>query len=200
MYNYKGFTCVQDILIFLETCGEEEKKISERLDNIQIKLFDPNRKDLKQERKKLKNELKAIQSKIQRCIDIFESATTFEKGIFLDFLPKYLSLKEKEVYVLIDDVVEDDFGMSLATGRYQKRLIYGDLLNDIGMSAAMGVYPIDLFSKKYNIVATVHNKKRLENQGKDGSCGGDTDDIKDYLSVCKDGRYLCLRDESFYTL
>ena len=96
--------------------------------------------------------------------------------------------------------MEDDFGMSVATGRYQKRLIYGSLLDDTFIQAGLGVYPIDLFSKKYNIVATVHNKKRLEKQESNGSSGGNTDDIKDYLSVCKDGRYLCLRDEPFYSL
>lgn len=200
MYNYMGFTCSQDILIYLDMCREEEAQISENLDSIQIKLFDPNRKDLKKERKALKDKLKTIRSKIQKSLDIFEEATTFEKDIFVKFLAKYLSLKEREVYVLKENVVEDDFGMSVATGRYQKRLIYGSLLDDTCMAAAMGVYPTDLFSKKYNIIASVNNKKKLEEQESCGSSGGNTDDIKDYLSVCKDGKYLCLRDMSFYSL
>ncbi len=200
MYNYKGFTCAQDILIFLDTCREEEEQISKKLESMQIKLFDSNRKELKKERKELKEQLATIKAKIQRCLGIFEDATTFEKDVFLKFLAKYLSLKEREVYVLMDEVVEDDFGMAVATGRYHKSLIYGSLLDNSYMAVAMGVYPLDLFSKKYNIVASIHNKKRLENQGSTGSCGGHTDDIKDYLSVCKDGKYLCLRDDAFYSL
>lgn len=185
MDNYQDFTCTQDMLIFLDACKEEQEQIFKRLNSIEIKLFDPKRKELKKERKELKEKLKNINIKIQKCIDIFEKGTTFERDIFLKFLARYLSLKERVVYVLMDNVREDDFYTSIAT---------------VHMSMANNAYPVGTFSKKYNIVTTIHNKQKLENQEFNGSCGGTTDNIKDYLSVCEDGRYLCLMDDSLYTL
>lgn len=78
----------------------------------------------------------------------------------------------------MDDVVEDDFYMAAATKTYH----------------------LDIFSTKYNIITTVHNKRKLEDMGDSGSCGGTTDDIEDYLSVCEDDKYLCLSNASLYTL
>lgn len=178
MYNYRGFTCSKDVLIYLDSCKEEQEHVFDKLNNIEIKLFDPNRKELKKERKKLKNQLKLIKGRIRKCVDILEEGSTFNREDFLKFLPKYLSLKEGEVYVLIDEVVADDFYMEVAAK----------------------TYPWGLFSEKYNVITTVHNKRKLEDIGDNGSCGGTTDDIEDYLSVCEDGKYLCLSDASLYTL
>lgn len=177
MYNYQEFTCTKDVLIFLDACKEEQERIFKRLDSIEIKLFDPKRKELKKERRELNEKLKNIRIKIQECTNILEKGTTFKRGIFLEFLARYLSLKEED-YVLMDSVVEDNLYMEVATQ----------------------IYPLNTYSKKYNIIASVHNKQKLKNQGINGSCGGTTDNIKDYLSICEDGKYLCLSDASVYTL
>lgn len=178
MYNYRGFTCTKDVLIYLDSCKEEQERVFDKLNKIEIKLFDPNRKELKKERKNLKDQLKIIKKRIRKCIDILEEGSTFKRDDFLRFLPKYLSLKEREIYVLMDEVVEDNFCMEMAAK----------------------TYPWGFFSEKYNIITTVHNKRKLENMGDSGSCGGTTDDIEDYLSVCEDDKYLCLSNASLYTL
>ncbi|MDE6292519.1 MAG: hypothetical protein K2L98_02430, partial [Bacilli bacterium] len=109
---------------------------------------------------------------------VLERYTVFEKEMFLKFLTKYLSLKEGEVYVLMDNVVEDDFAMAVATK----------------------TYPLNVFSVQYNIVTSVHNKFALESQGSHGSCGGTTDNITDYLLGCADGKFVCLKNCSVYSL
>ncbi len=178
MYSYLNFTCTKDIFIYLNLCREEQADVERRLDEIVIKLFDPNRKELKQERKELKQRLKTIKYKIEKCIDLLESETIFKRDIFLKFLAKYLSLREGEEYVLMDDVVEDDFTMALATK----------------------TYPLDITSTEYNVITSARNKASLDSQGKNGSCGGTTDDITEYLLGCKDGKFICLKNDSTYSL
>ncbi len=194
MYNYQDFTCTQDILIFLDLCKEEQEKVFKRLDSIKLKPFDPNRKKLRKERKELKETLGNINSKIKKCIDILESATTFNKDLFLQFLERYLSLKGKEVYVLMKDVVEYDSYMPIARDIYLRNIMLDSLLGGY----YMGVDPLaTLYSKKYNIIASVSNKERLDNLE---SWGENIGNIKACLSVCEDGHYLCLDDASIYTL
>lgn len=52
MYNYRGFTCSKDVLIYLDSCKEEQERVFDKLNNIEIKLFDPNRN--KKRKKKIK--------------------------------------------------------------------------------------------------------------------------------------------------
>ncbi|MCX4364525.1 MAG: hypothetical protein OSJ70_01945 [Bacilli bacterium] len=178
MYNYKGFTCTKDVLLYLDVCREEQEQVFKKLDALEIKFFDPNKRELKIEKKKLKQQLTIIRARIQKCLKILEDGVVFEKRDLLKFLPKYLSLKEKELYVLMPNVTEDDFLMNLITKTYF----------------------LNVFSTKYNIVTTVHNKNKLENQGQSGLCGGETDDIKDYLSICENEKYICLSDAPQYSL
>lgn len=172
---YRGFTCVKDILIYLEMCEEEQTKVFDRLDKIKIGLFDPDRKELSQERKDLKQKLRIIKFRIEKCVEILENNTTFNNRVFLNFLAKYLSLKEGTEYALMD-ITEDNVGLGIATKTY------------------------GCMASKYNVVTTANNKKLLEKQGSSGTFGATTDDINEYFRVCKDKKYICLLDEKNYTL
>ena len=176
MRNYNRFNCAKDILIYLELCEDEQKKIFKRLDKIKIGFFDPDRKELRQERRELKEKLKNINIKIERCVDILEGSTTFNKSLFLKFLVRYLTLREGIEYSAMF-VSEDDTSLGFTARSF------------------------DSMSTDYQIVTTVNNKRILQKQGEKGTFGGDTDDINEYLRVCKDRKYICfLDDETEYTL
>ena len=34
MYNYKGFTCTKDVLLYLDVCREEQEQVFKKLDEI----------------------------------------------------------------------------------------------------------------------------------------------------------------------
>ena len=170
MANYGRFNCAKDILIYLELCEDEQTKIFKRLDKIKVSFFDLYGRELRKERRELKEKLKNINAKVERCIDILENSTTFNKNLFLNFLVKYLSLREGVEYTSMF-VSEDDCSFGFTARNF------------------------DDMSTDYQIVTTVYNKRRLQNQGEKGSFGGDTDDIADYLKVCKDRKYICFLDD-----
>ena len=100
MGNYKGFTSVKDVLIYLELCEEEQKKTFSRLNKMNIGFFDS--KELKQKRNNLKDQLRIIKFRIGKCVEILEQNTTFNKRLFLNFLVKYFTLREGVEYVVMD--------------------------------------------------------------------------------------------------
>ncbi len=170
MYNYKGFTCAKDILIYLDACKEEQEQIFDKIQNLEIKFFDPNKKKLKLEKKKLKKQLTTIRMRIQKCMKIIEDGSSFEKDDLLRFLPRYLSLKEGELYVLIEDV-------------------NADLINS-------SHFP-NHHNMKYNVITTIHNKIKLESLKEKNRR---VYDLQQYLSTCENKKYVCLSDNIRYFL
>lgn len=168
MGNYKGFTCAKDVLIYLEMCEEDQKKTFSRLDKMDIGFFDS--KELKQKRNDLKKQLRIIKFRIENCVGILEKNTTFNRRLFLNFLVKYLTLREGVEYAVMT-VTEDDVALGIATKTY------------------------GCMSTEYEIITTTDNKSKLESKGDQGTFGATTDDINDYLKVCKDKKYLCFSEE-----
>lgn len=165
------FKNTQDIKKYLEICSAQYDMIDKYIKNSSISFFSA-------ERKKLKKQLKEINSNIKIAVKKLESCTIFERNSFLQFLKEYLTLIEGEKYVLLDNVQEDDFLMAYATN----------------------TYPLNLFSNYYNIITTTSNAEKLKMAKKHGMTGGDTDDIKDFLSVCENRKYICLEKTDNYSL
>ena len=163
MGNYKGFTCTKDVLIYLGICEEDYKNTSSRLDKMKVGFFDS--KELKKKRNDLKHDLRIIKFRIGKCTGILEQNTLFNKRLFLNFLVKYLSLREGEEYTVMT-ITEEDVALEIATKAY------------------------GCFRTEYQIVTTKSNKEKLERMGNQGTFGATTNDIDEYLNVCKDKKYL----------
>lgn len=173
-----SFTCSKDVKTYLDLCREKENMILEELNCFPIGLFNPERKELKKRKKDLKLGLKQLRTDITFFQNLFKQYTTFGSNLFLPFVAMYLTAKENEEYVLVADVQEDDAMLAMATH----------------------TYPNNFFGKNYNIITTHSNGQKLLNQNSTGLCGGDTDDIHDFLLVCKDKKYICLEQKDRYTL
>ena len=166
MGNYKGFTSVKDVLIYLELCEEEQKKTFSRLNKMNIGFFDS--KELKQKRNNLKDQLRIIKFRIGKCVEILEQNTTFNKRLFLNFLVKYLTLREGVEYVVMD-ITEIHYFFTV--------------------KIMLPIY------EEYKVITTVDNKKKIQKQNSNVLDGGCTDDIDSLLEVCNDKKYLCLPDD-----
>lgn len=171
-----SFTSAKDIRDYISECVRVSNNLSLELEEMSIGFFNPRKEELKRRKKEIKEHLKKIRKNIKTCYAMLEEYTTFAKDLLLPFLKYYLSLKEGEKYGLLYDVEEFDYTMALATK----------------------TFPLNLFGGNYNIITTDSNCKILE-ESKD-SIFGDTDDIEDFLDNCPDFKYLCLEDNSSYTL
>lgn len=174
MGNYKGFTSVKDVLIYLEMCEEEHKKTFSRLDKMDIGFFES--RELKQKSKDLKDQLRIIKFRIGKCVEILEQNTTFSKRLFLNFLVKYLTLRDGVEYVVMD-ITENHY---FPTGKI--------------------ITPV---YEEYKVITTVDNKNKIQKQNSNVPNVECTDDISDVLRVCNDKKYICLpngKDEENYNL
>lgn len=159
-------------------CNLREIEITDTLKKYYNKLntyplFDPNKKIIKKEIKDLKNKLKTINKIRNKCNNIFTDLTTFDTITLLKFLTKYISIIEKEDYVLLDNIEIEDYRL-IPTG---KTIIpYFD-------------------TETYHIITTKSNSELLkDNETESWFTDSVSDDIDEYLSVIKDNKYICIED------
>lgn len=135
-------------------------------------LFNPLKKDIKDEVKKIKKSTKELKQNKIESLEVFDKCTTFKYNIFLDFLAKYISLVEKEEYVIKDVHEAVDLG-----GRYS-----------------------DIRDTYFKIITTLDNVERMSKQKEKCYHSADTSDINKFLRACIDDKYLALYAEDNYTL
>lgn len=167
----KNFKSVLDIKLYLELCYEQYDKIDRYIKRTTFEFFSS-------ERKEAKKQLRQVELNIRKTLSNLESLSTFDCDSFLPFLKDYLSIVEDEEYVLLANVQEDDYIMAMVTH----------------------TYPLSLFSDYYNIITTASNAEKLQMQKVSGTTDADTDDIRKYLSVCDDEKYICLKSKERYSL
>ena len=147
----------------LESYYEELKKLG---------LFNPLKKDIKDKVKKIKKTTKELENEKEETLKIFNKYTTFKYNVFLEFLAKYISLVEKEEYVVKNVHESRDIG-----GRYT-----------------------DIRDTYFKIITTLDNVERMSKQKEKCYHGADTSNINNYLRACIDDKYLALYAEESYTL
>ncbi len=148
-------------------------------DNIKKKLsktYPMSISEEKKYRKKLKNELKQVRKNIADAETLFEKYSTFDSASLLIFLEKYLSIIENEEYALIGD---DNYHFDISNYKFVNTNTYGE---------------------QYYIITTEANCDILENSSPILPYCFQTCDIDDFLSECKDGKYIYMEQQDRYSL
>lgn len=129
------------------------------------------------EKKKITQDMILLQININKVLGIMEETSTVNQEKLLNFLVRYLTRQEQRQYALLDEVIEDDYNLAVATN----------------------TYPRNIYGKRYQIIATEEDIERMKTESKPGKLGGDTDNIKDYLSHCRN-KFICLKKNDEYTI
>ena len=178
--NVKSVAELQNILMRCEAREAANTKELEILSNQigGLELFDPQKKSLKTKIKTLKEELRALRYWKKQCYNLLSSYTTFPSKLFLPFLVKYLATMENEEYTQMGKVQKRDYLTAIATK----------------------TFPLNTFGTEYDIITTIQNQPKLSRQRTSGYIPGDTDNIRAFLSICEDKKYVCLESLICHTL
>ena len=128
-----------DLLIYIEYCKNKEKNINDNIERIttdlkSLSVFAPTKKYFKELLKEQKKELEIIKTKKTLCINKITKYSTISSDALLPFLTEYISKKEKEQYILLEEVEE----------------------------RCSNKTPFNIFGNSYNIITVLKNKDKFK--------------------------------------
>ncbi len=144
-----------------------------------LALFDPNKTKLKKQEKEYRAKLIQTNNEIKEYVNVFESYTTFNSELFLNFLTNFLSNLKKEKYEVYKDFEIDEL-MEFSLSEFDR---------------------YNVFETPYLVLTTEQNCKDMRIQNDiNMSAFGFREKPNNLLSACKDNQFVCLKVSDNYSL